>query len=158
KQGIGGLTAFDRGRRGKSCDAFSRRPALPELAASWLDGGPDVGETGGRQPFFDFAGCGRTPEAPAPQRRVRPQLRRPPSSVYHVGDADASTRLQHTERLAVDLFLVGNKVDDAIRDDDVRSVVGDRQVLDLAEAELDILGSDALGVGPRFAPSAATCR
>ena len=47
--------------------------------------------------------------------------------------------LQHAERLAEDLGLVGDEVDDAVADDRVHGRVGDRQVLDLAEPELDVV-------------------
>ena len=46
--------------------------------------------------------------------------------------------------------LIGNQVDDAIRNDDIGDVVGNRQMLNFAEPELDIGRSDPLGVGTRL--------
>ena len=58
--------------------------------------------------------------------------------VDDVGDRQPAARLQHAERLAEHLRLVRHQVDHAVREDDVGGVVGDRQMLELAEAELDI--------------------
>ena len=58
-----------------------------------------------------------------------------------VGDGEPSARLQHPERLAEHAILVGGQVDDAIGDDDVDRVVGQRDGLDLALEELDVVGA-----------------
>ena len=55
-----------------------------------------------------------------------------------VGDREATAGLEHAERLAEHRGLVGRQVDHAVREDDVDGAVGDRQVLDLAEPELDV--------------------
>jgi len=66
--------------------------------------------------------------------------------VDHIGDGKATAWFEYAERLAIDLLLVRNEVNHAIRDHHVGGVVGDWQVLDLAEAELDIRGADLLGI------------
>ena len=55
-----------------------------------------------------------------------------------VGDGEAAARLEHAEGLAQHAVLVGREVDDAVGDDDVHRVVGQRDVLDLALEELDV--------------------
>ena len=49
----------------------------------------------------------------------------------HVGDGEAAAGLQHAERFAQHAVLVGGEVDDAVRDDHVDRVVGQRDALDL---------------------------
>ena len=46
--------------------------------------------------------------------------------------------LEHAQRLAKHLGLLGRQVDDAVGDHEVDRAVRDRQVLDLAESELDV--------------------
>src|SRR5262249_9739031 len=54
--------------------------------------------------------------------------------------------LEHPERLAKYLLFVGDEINDAIRDDDVRRVVSDWQMFEFPEAEFDIVRADAGGV------------
>ena len=49
---------------------------------------------------------------------------------------------QRAKRLAEDLRLVRHEIDDAVREDHVRRVVGDRQMFELAQTKLDIAGLD----------------
>src|SRR5690606_14921175 len=63
-----------------------------------------------------------------------------------VGHLQASAGAQHAEGFGEDLVLVGAEVDDAVGDDDVDGRVRDGEMLDLAEAELDVGGPDLLGV------------
>ena len=60
---------------------------------------------------------------------------------HHVGDGEAAAGPQHAEGLAQDAVLVGGEIDDAVGDDDVDGVVGQRNVLDLALEELDVGGA-----------------
>ena len=46
---------------------------------------------------------------------------------------------KHAEGFAQDVVLVGGKIDDAVGDDDVDGVVGQRDVLDLALQEFDVV-------------------
>ena len=64
--------------------------------------------------------------------------------------ASAAARLQHAERFAEHLRLVGHQIDHAVRDDHVGRVVGDRQVLELAEPEFHIGGADLGGILARL--------
>src|SRR4029077_873033 len=66
-----------------------------------------------------------------------------------IGDREPTAGAQRTERFAIDGRLVGHEVDDAVGEDDVRLRVGDGQVLDLPEAELDVrvLPGPAKGTG-----------
>ena len=104
-----------------------------------------------------------SPSAPATQpthsSMLLPDRRRHLAAHDHVGDGEAAARLQHAERLAQHAVLVGREVDDAVRDDDVDRVVGQRDVLDLALQELDV-GEPALAlVLARPAPaSRRSCR
>ena len=66
-----------------------------------------------------------------------------------VGDHQPSAGPQDAEGLPEDLPLVGREVDDAVRDDDVDRGVGHREVLDLAEPELDVRVLALLRVLPR---------
>ena len=61
---------------------------------------------------------------------------------HDVGNGEPTAGFEHAKRLAEHLFLVGDEVDHAIRDHDVGGVVGDRQMLEFAEAELDVGGAD----------------
>jgi hypothetical protein len=59
------------------------------------------------------------------------------SRVRHdVGDDHAAVVLQHAPHLAQDARLVGRQVDDAVRRDDVRRAVLDRNLLEEPAAEL----------------------
>src|SRR5215470_11775909 len=58
--------------------------------------------------------------------------------------------LQHAKRLAKHLLLVGYEIDHAVRDHDVRGVIGNRQVFEFAEAEFDIRRSETGGVIARL--------
>ena len=58
--------------------------------------------------------------------------------VDHIRDRQPAARLQHAKRLAEHLRLVRHQIDHAVREDHVGGVVGDRQMLELAKAELDI--------------------
>ena len=80
--------------------------------------------------------------APDDARRVRghvcPQLAGQRRDRDDVGDGEATPRGQDAEGLAEHRGLVGRQVDHAVRDDHVDAGVCDGQVLDLAEAELDV--------------------
>ncbi len=64
-----------------------------------------------------------------------------------VGDADAAAGGQDAEHLGEHGRLVGGQVDDAVGDDDVDRVRGQRDGLDRALEELDVGGSSLLLVG-----------
>jgi hypothetical protein len=53
---------------------------------------------------------------------------------------------EHTKSFAKHLLLVGDQIDHAVRDHDVGRVVGDRQVLEFAQAEFDVRRADTLCV------------
>ena len=57
----------------------------------------------------------------------------------HVADGEAAAGAQHPRRLGEDGGLVGAEVDDAVADDHVDRVIGQRDVLDRALDELDVL-------------------
>ena len=57
---------------------------------------------------------------------------------HDVRDGEPAARLQDPERLAEDAVLVGREVDDAVRDDDVDGVVGERDLLHRPLQELDV--------------------
>ncbi len=67
----------------------------------------------------------------------------------HVRNGEAPARTKHPEGVAKDLLLVGGKVDDAVRDDDVGHAVGNGQVLNLAQTELDMIHLELVSVAPR---------
>src|SRR6516165_7442587 len=58
--------------------------------------------------------------------------------------------LKDAKGLAEHLLLVRDEIDHAVRDHDVRSVVGDRQVFEFAKTEFDIPRADTGGVAARF--------
>ena len=55
-----------------------------------------------------------------------------------IRNGEAAAGLQHAKCFAKDAILVGGKIDDAIRDDDIDRIVGKRNVLDLAVQKLDV--------------------
>ena len=62
-----------------------------------------------------------------------------------VGDGEAPARLEHACGLAQDLGLVGGEVDDAVRQDDVDGVRGERDGFDVALEPVDV-GDAGLGL------------
>ena len=66
-----------------------------------------------------------------------------------VADGEAAAGPQDPGRLAEDLRLVAGEVDDAVGDDHVDRVVGQRHVLDRALDELDVLDPGLALVAPR---------
>ena len=66
-----------------------------------------------------------------------------------VADGEAAAGPQHPRRLAEDLRLVAGEVDHAVGDDHVDRVVGQRDVLDRALDELDVLDPGLALVVPR---------
>src|SRR2546430_4349144 len=62
-----------------------------------------------------------------------------PISDDDVGDGEPAPRPQHAERFGKDAVLVRREIDDTVGDDDVDGPVGQRDVLDLASQELDVL-------------------
>ena len=67
---------------------------------------------------------------------------------HDVADPDPSARPEHAPHLLEHLGLVGGQVDHAVRDDHVDARVGQRDVLDVALEELDVLGARVGGVAP----------
>ena len=100
--------------------------------------------------MLDCIGAGGAGDATAQQGLVGGQLSRERRDVDDIRNCQAPARLEHAEGLAVNLRLVGHEVDHAIRDDHVGGIVGDRQMLDLTEAELDIGGPGPSGVAGLF--------
>ena len=98
----------------------------------------NVGESRGGQlgavvVLVERAGDAANPEHHALADRVRHF-----AADDDVGNGEAAAGLEHAERLAQDAVLVGGKIDDAVRDDHVDRIVGQRNVLDFAFEELDI--------------------
>ena len=58
---------------------------------------------------------------------------------HNIGNRKAAARLQHAKGFPQYTVFVGGKVDHTIRDNDVHRVVGQRNMLDLAPQELDVL-------------------
>src|ERR1035437_307390 len=58
-----------------------------------------------------------------------------------IGDGEAAAGTQHAEGLAQHAVLVAGKIDDAVGEDDVDGVVGERDVFDLTLEELDVGGA-----------------
>ena len=99
--------------------------------------------------------CSRSRPPRASPRYSPPPARRPRSPTHkrmlfrisggnlaardHVGNGEAPAGLQHAEGLAQDAVLVRRQVDHAVGNDHVHRVVGQRDVLDLALQELDVL-------------------
>ena len=105
-------------------------------------GGPhvDVGEPGGDEPgaiLGLFHGSGKTR---GPQRHAVAQLggNRPPHD--DVGDRQPTSRPQDSEYFAEHPILVDRQVDDAVGDDDINGLVGERDALDLPLEELHVRG------------------
>src|SRR5436190_15783408 len=66
-----------------------------------------------------------------------------------VGDGEPTPRPQHAERLGKDAVLVRREIDDTVGDDDVDGPGRQRDVLDLASQELDVLDARLPLVVPR---------
>ena len=140
------LAGLDGGRGDVIFDAAAGGPGRDILAAFRLDLDGDVGEAGGRQPALDGVPGRGAGDTAAEQRLVGGEFRRQRPDVHHVGDGEASARFQHAESLAEHLRLVGHQVDHAVGDDHVAGGIRDRQVLEFAQAELDIGRAYACGV------------
>ena len=67
-----------------------------------------------------------------------------------VGDAEPPARPEYPEHLGESRRLVGQQVQHAVADDHVDAARLDRQVLDLAQAGLDVGEAKLLGVGARL--------
>ena len=81
----------------------------------------------------------RAGDAADPELHARPDLGRHLAPDHDVGHREPAARLEHPERFGDHLPLVGREVDDAVGDDHVHRVVGERDGLDLALEELDVL-------------------
>jgi hypothetical protein len=75
-----------------------------------------------------------------------------------VGDRQSAAIAQHAERLAKHRGPLGRQVDHAVRQDHVHRTIRDREVLDLAEAELDVAASNLRALLRAGGPSPASCR
>ena len=92
----------------------------------------------------------RTREAPAMQPVHWRMSARVASSIRigdHVGHREATSRHQHPCGLAQDRALVPGQVDHAVRDHHVDGLVWQRDLLDVALHELDVLDARVGGVG-----------
>ena len=111
----------------------------------------NVGEAGVPEHALDVVHQRRAGDA----SRVRLELASESAGMGAVATTSEIARrpagAQHAKRLAEDGGLVGRQVDDAVRQDDVDARVAHRQVLDLPEPELDVLGADTRGVRARLA-------
>src|ERR1700724_3618967 len=58
---------------------------------------------------------------------------------HDIGNREPASRLEHPEGFAQHPILVARQVDDAVRDDDVDAIVGQRYVLDLAFEKFHVL-------------------
>ena len=81
----------------------------------------------------------RAGDAADPQLHAAPHLGRHLAANHDVGDREAAAGLEHAEGFAQHAILVGREIDHAVGDDHVDGVVGQRDVLDLALQELDVL-------------------
>ena len=77
-------------------------------------------------------------DAAAQQRGIALQLGGQRRLVDDIGNRQPPARLQHAKRLAKHLRLVRHQIDHAVREDHIGRVVGDRQMLELAQPEFDI--------------------
>lgn len=57
---------------------------------------------------------------------------------YYVGYSQATPRLQDTEGLLENPFLLKRKVDHAIRYDDINNAIGNRKILQLTQPEIHV--------------------
>jgi len=94
--------------------------------------------------------CAVAAPATAQQGRIILQLRGQRRLVDDIRDRETPARLQRAERLAKNLRLVRHQINDAVREDHVGGVVGDGQMLELTQSELDIARVDPGRVLSRF--------
>ena len=80
----------------------------------------------------------RARDAARPRAERRGESLRDCSAGDDVGHSEAPARLQDPKRLAQDAILVGREIDDAVRDDHVDRIVGQRDMFDFALEELDV--------------------
>ncbi len=59
----------------------------------------------------------------------------------HVRHCEAAARLEDAKGFAEDAVFIGRKIDDAVGDDDVDGVIGERDVFDFAFEKFDIVDS-----------------
>jgi hypothetical protein len=93
----------------------------------------------------------RAGDAARVEHRIVAHLLRQLGAGDDIGDRQPTTGLQYAEGLAEDLGLVRRQVDHAVGDDHVGGVVGHRQVLDFAQAKLDVRERALLGIGAGLA-------
>ena len=112
-----------------------------ELGATEDGGGFDVDvvEAGSAHPGDAVVLGEGAGDAAGPQSHDLGELGLQGAGEDDVGDREPAAGAQHSQGLAEDLVLVRGQVDDAVGDDDVNRVVGQRDVLDAAQQELDVL-------------------
>ena len=122
--------AFDEGGDGVDVEAFGGEEVagvVDVVDAGGLDvdvGEAGAGEFGGVFGFFESAG-----DAAGPEFDVAADFGGDLAADDDVGDGEAAAGLEDAEGFGEDAVLVGGEVDDAVGDDDVDGVVGQRDVL-----------------------------
>jgi hypothetical protein len=87
----------------------------------------------------ELVGRQRTGDAPGPLLHVTSGRLIHVGISDHIGDREPATGAQHPGGLAEDPGLVRGEIDHAVRDDDVDRAVGQRNLLDGALEEFDVL-------------------
>jgi hypothetical protein len=101
----------------------------------------------------------RAAQAFAIQHRVIAQRRRHAAVGVDIGEVELAARLEQAMHLAQHRVLVGRQVDHAVRHHDIEAGVLQAQliqVLDVAEAEIDVVARKAEGFAVIVAVPAAT--
>ena len=109
----------------------------------------DVDEAGGAQRRLELLARQRAGDAAGPLGHVGAGRLVHVGVGDHVGDGEAPAGAQDARGLAQHLRLVAGEVDHAVGDHDVDGRVGERQLLDVALDELDVLDAGLLRVGAR---------
>ena len=112
----------------------------------WGDG--DIGQSDGLKALLELAERERAGDAAGIGAALGSLLCGQRILGHDIGDADAAARPKDPRDLAEDGWLVGRQVDDAVADDHVDALGRERDRLDLALEELDVVGAGLGGVAP----------
>src|SRR5690606_25089173 len=122
-------------------DAATGRPLFDEGLALVLRGDDDVVESGVEQHRAELGDERGARHTSAVQTDVSADLVGQFGRRHDIGDRQTSTGTEHPIRVGEHRGLVRGQVDHTVGDDHVDGAVGDGQVFDLAEAELDVVVS-----------------
>src|SRR5205807_3811606 len=83
----------------------------------------------------------RARDAADPEFHAFANVRRNVSAKDNIGNRESSARLQNAKRFANHAVLISRKIDDAVGDDDVDGIIGERNIFDGSFEEFYVFGA-----------------